>query len=103
MAFESLSDKLQNNSTNNYNNNNANQKQMKTTSGEYNNKLNLNMMFINNMNQMKMSNGFMMPQVGDCNYNLNKDNEGFMNPNMYNQNGSNGYGNMNFYNSYKNM
>ena len=92
------------NSTNNYNNNNnANQKQMKTTSGEYNNKLNLNMMFINNMNQMKMTNGFMMPQVGDCNYNLNKDNEGFMNPNMYNQNGSNGYGNMNFYNSYKNM
>ena len=60
-------------------------------------------MFINNMNQMKMTNGFMMPQVGDCNYNLNKDNEGFMNPNMYNQNGSNGYGNMNFYNSYKNM
>ena len=55
------------NSTNNYNNNNnANQKQMKTTSGEYNNKLNLNMMFINNMNQMKMTNGFMMPQVGDA-------------------------------------
>ena len=87
--------------------NNANQKQMNLNSNDYNsNKLNLNMMFINNMNnmnQMKMSNGYMMPPIGEVNYNLNKDNEGYKNPNMYNQNGNAGFGNMNFYNSYKNI
>ena len=87
--------------------NNANQKQMNLNNNDYNsNKLNLNMMFINNMNnmnQMKMSNGYMMPPIGEVNYNLNKDNEGYKNPNMYNQNGNAGFGNMNFYNSYKNI
>ena len=81
--------------------NNGSQKQININSSDYNNKLNLNMMFINNINQMKMTNGFMMPQVGD--YTLNKDNESYMNPNIYNQNGNNGYGNMNYFNSYKNM
>ena len=87
-------------------NNNANQRQININSNEFNtngNKLNINMMFINNMNQIKMTNGYMMPPVGDINYNLNKDNEGYMNPNMYNQNGNNGFGNMNFYNTFKNM
>ena len=80
--------------------NNANQKQMNLNSNDYNNnnKLNLNMMFINNMNQMKMPNGYMMNPVGDVN------NEAYMNPNMYNQNGNASYGNMNYYNPYnKNM
>ena len=90
------------NKSNSYNSfNNGNQKQININSSDYNNKLNLNMMFINNINQMKMTNGFMMPQVGD--YTLNKDNESYMNPNIYNQNGNNGYGNMNYFNSYKNM
>ena len=87
-------------------NNNANQRQININSNEFNNngnKLNINMMFINNMNQIKITNGYMMPPVGDINYNLNKDNEGYMNPNMYNQNGNNGFGNMNFYNTFKNM
>ena len=87
-------------------NNNANQRQMNINSNEFNNngnKLNINMMFMNNMNQIKMTNGYMMPPVGDINYNLNKDNESYMNPNMYNQNGNSGFGNMNFYNSFKNM
>ena len=92
---------MNNNSFNSFNSyNNGNQKQMNLNSGDYNNKLNINMMFINNINQVKMTNGFMMPQVGD--YNINKDSEGYMNPNMYNQNSSNGFGNMNYYNSYKN-
>ena len=80
--------------------NNANQKQMNLNSNDFNNnnKLNLNMMFINNMNQMKMPNGYMRPPVGDVN------NEAYMNPNMYNQNGNASYGNMNYYNPYnKNM
>lgn len=82
--------------------NNGTQKQMGINSSEYNNnKLNINMMFMNNMNQLKMPNGYMMPQVGDCN--LNKDNEGYMNLNMFNQNGNAGYGNMNYYNSFKNI
>ena len=83
--------------------NNGNQKQMNINSNEFNNnKLNLNMMFINNMNQIKVPNGNMMPQVGE--YNLNKDNEGYINPNMFNnQNGNAGYGNMYFYNTYKNI
>ena len=90
------------NSFNSFNSfNNGNQKQMNLNSNEYNNKLNLNMMFINNMNQVKMTNGFMIPQVGD--YNINKETDGYMNPNMYNQNGSNGFGNMNYYTSYKNI
>ena len=38
-------------------------------------------MFINNMNQVKMTNGFMIPPVSD--YNLNKESESYMNPNMY--------------------
>ena len=87
-------------------NNTANQRQININSNEFNNngnKLNINMMFINNMNQIKITNGYMMPPVGDINYNLNKDNEGYMNPNMYNQNGNNGFGNMNFYNTFKNM
>ena len=87
-------------------NNTANQRQININSNEFNNngnKLNINMMFINNMNQIKMTNGYMMPPVGDINYNLNKDNEGYMNPNMYNQNVNNGFGNMNFYNTFKNM
>lgn len=87
-------------------NNNANQRQVNLNTNEFNNnnnKLNINMMFINNMNQIKMTNGYMMPPVGDINYNLNKDNENYMNSNMYNQNGNTGYGNMNFYNSFNNM
>ena len=89
-----------NNNINNYNNNgnqNANNVDM-------NNNMNLNMMFINNMNPMKIQPGFMIsPQMGDFNYNNCNDNENYMNNNMYNQNPNNGYGNLNFFNGYKNI
>ena len=76
---------------NNSNNNNDNNK-------------NLNMMFLNNMNQIKMNPSFMIhPSVGDFNYNLYNDNDNYMNANIYNQNTNNGFSNMNFYNTYKNM
>lgn len=85
-------------------NNNSNQKPININSGDFNNnnKLNINMIYINNINQINMNNGYMMPSIGD--FNLNKDNnEAYMNPNIYSQNGNNAYGNMNFYNSFKNI
>lgn len=72
----------------NYNNNNDNNKS-------------INMMFLNNMNQMKMNPTFMIP--GDFNYNIYNDNENYMNSNIYNQNSNNGFTNMNFYNTFKNI
>ena len=72
----------------NYNNNNDNNKS-------------INMMFLNNMNQMKMNPTFMIP--GDFNYNIYNDNENCMNSNIYNQNSNNGFTNMNFYNTFKNI
>ena len=85
---------------NNYNNN-GNQN---VNNGDMNNNMNLNMMFINNMNQMKIQPGFMIsPSMGDFNYNICNDNENYMNNNIYNQNQNNGYGNLNFFNGYKNI
>ena len=72
----------------NYNNNSDNNKS-------------INMMFLNNMNQMKMNPTFMIP--GDFNYNIYNDNENCMNSNIYNQNSNNGFTNMNFYNTFKNI
>lgn len=90
-----------NNNINNYNNNNGNQN---ANNGDLNNNMNLNMMFINNMNQMKIHPGFMMsPPMGDFNYNICNDNENYMNNNIYNQNPNNGFGNLNFFNGYKNI
>ena len=66
------------------------------------NNKNINMMFYNNMNQMKM-NYMIPPSVGDYNYNIYSDNENFMNANIYNQNSNNGFNNINFYNTFKNM
>ena len=68
-----------------------------------NNNKNLNMMFINNMNQLKMQPGFMIsPSIGDINYNFYNDTENNMNANIYNQN-QNNFSNMNFYNAYNNI
>ena len=90
-----------NNNINNYNNNNGNQN---VNNGDLNNNMNMNMMFINNMNQMKIHPGFMMsPPMGDFNYNICNDNENYMNNNIYNQNPNNGFGNLNFFNGYKNI
>ena len=89
-----------NNNINIYNNN-GNQN---LNNGDMNNNMNLNMMFINNMNQMKIQPGFMIsPPMGDFNYNICNDNENYMNNNIYNQNPNNGYGNLNFFNGYKNI
>jgi CCR4-NOT transcription complex subunit 9 len=68
---------------------------------EYNNN-NLNLMLLNNINQMQQ--GFMMsPTNSDFNYNIYNDNENYMNHNIYNQNLNNGYGNMNFFNTFNNI
>jgi CCR4-NOT transcription complex subunit 9 len=89
-----------NNNINIYNNN-GNQN---VNNGDMNNNMNLNMMFINNMNQMKIQPGYMIsPSMGDFNYNICNDNENYMNNNIYNQNTNNGYGNLNFFNGYKNI
>ena len=89
-----------NNNINVYNNN-GNQS---ANNGDMNNNMNLNMMFINNMNQMKIQPGFMIsPPMGDFNYNICNDNENYLNNNIYHQNPNNGYGNLNFFNGYKNI
>lgn len=90
-----------NNNLNNFTNGNN---QMNLNNNEINNNMNLNMMLINNMNPMKMQPGYMIsPHPGDFNYNIYNDNENYMNTNIYNQNSSNGFGNLNFYNNYKNV
>jgi len=90
-----------NNNINSYNNN-GNQN---GNNGDVNNNMNLNMMFINNMNQMKIQPGFMIsPPMGDFNYNICNDNDNYMNNNIYNQNSpNNGYANLNFFNGFKNI
>ena len=90
-----------NNNINSYNNN-GNQN---ANNGDVNNNMNLNMMFINNMNQMKIQPGFMIsPPMGDFNYNICNDNDNYMNNNIYNQNSpNNGYANLNFFNDFKNI
>jgi len=90
-----------NNNINSYNNN-GNQN---ANNGDVNNNMNLNMMFINNMNQMKIQPGFMIsPPMGDFNYNICNDNDNYMNNNIYNQNSpNNGYANLNFFNGFKNI
>ena len=89
------------NNINSYNNN-GNQN---ANNGDVNNNMNLNMMFINNMNQMKIQPGFMIsPPMGDFNYNICNDNDNYMNNNIYNQNSpNNGYANLNFFNGFKNI
>ena len=90
---------IKNNNINIYNNGN----QMNLNNKETNNNNNLNMMFANNMNQMKLP-SMMHSQINDYKYNIyNNDNEGFINPNIYNQNTGNGFPNINYYNNYKNM
>ena len=63
---------------------------------------NLNMMFANNINQMKLP-SLMNSQVNDYKYNIYNDNEGFMNSNIFNQNMGNEFANINFFNNYKNI
>ncbi len=85
-----------------YNNNNY---QMNTNNIDYNNNNNnnnLSLMLLNNMNQMQQ--GFMLsPTNGDFNYNIYNDNDNYMNQNIYNQNLNNGFGNMNFFNTFNNI
>ena len=86
---------------NNYNN--GNQMNLNNSDMNMNNNKNINMMFMNNINQMKLQSGFMIsPPVGDFNYNICNDNENYMNSNLYNQHPINGFGNINYYNTYKN-
>ena len=80
--------KTGNNGTNNT------QRQINNNNNEINNKLNLNMMYINNMNQFKINNNYMMPLNERDNYMIN-------NNNIFNQN--NGFGNMNLYGAFKNI
>ena len=91
---------IKNNNINIYNN--GNQINLNNNDMNNNNK-NLNMIFSNNMNQMKLP-SMMHSQINDYKYNIyNNDNEGFINPNIYNQNTGNGFPNINYYNNYKNM
>ena len=91
---------IKNNNINIYNN--GNQINLNNNDMNNNNK-NLNMIFANNMNQMKLP-SMMHSQINDYKYNIyNNDNEGFINPNIYNQNTGNGFPNINYYNNYKNM
>ena len=91
---------IKNNNINIYNN--GNQINLNNNDMKNNNK-NLNMIFANNMNQMKLP-SMMHSQINDYKYNIyNNDNEGFINPNIYNQNTGNGFPNINYYNNYKNM
>jgi CCR4-NOT transcription complex subunit 9 len=86
---------------NNYNN--GNQMNLNNSDMNMNNNKNINMMFMNNINQMKLQSGYMIsPPVGDFNYNICNDNENYMNSNLYNQHPINGFGNINYYNTYKN-
>ena len=86
---------------NNYNN--GNQMNLNNSDMNMNNNKNINMMFMNNINQMKLQSGFMIsPPVGDFNYNICNDNENYMNSNLYNHHPINGFGNINYYNTYKN-
>ena len=66
-----------------------------------NQNLNNNMMMANQINQMKMQQGFMLsPNYADVNFNMyNNGNDNYMNKINYlnNQNSNKGYGNMNFY------
>ena len=91
---------IKNNNINIYNN--GNQINLNNNDMNNNNK-NLNMIFANNMNQMKLP-SMMHSQINDYKYNIyNNDNEGFINPNIYNQNTGNGFPNINYYNNYKNV
>ena len=91
---------IKNNNINIYNN--GNQLNLNNNDMNNNNK-NINMMFANNMNQIKLP-SMMHSQINDYKYNIyNNDNEGFINPNIYNQNTGNGFPNINYYNNYKNM
>ena len=80
--------------------NNINQ-QPKNDGDTSNQNINNNMMLVNQLNQMKMQQGFMIsPNFGDVNYNMyNNGNDNYMNKINYlnNQNSNKGYGNMNFY------
>ena len=66
-----------------------------------NQNINNNMMLANQLNQMKMQQGFMIsPNFQDVNFNMyNNGNDNYMNKINYlnNQNTNKGYGNMNFY------
>ena len=96
--FDNMNNLTNYKNTMNYNNSNNN------SDNNNNSNKNLNMMFLNNMNQMKMNPAFMIPpSVGDFNYNIYNDNDNYMNTNIYNQNTNNGFSNMNFYSKFKNM
>lgn len=69
------------------------------------NNININMMMANQLNQMKMQPRIMIPpNYNEINYNIYNVNDNYMNNINYfnNQNHNNGFGNMNFYNIYKN-
>lgn len=69
------------------------------------NNINTNMMLVNQMNQMKMQQGFMIsPNYTDINFNIYNNNDNYMNSMNYinNVNSNKGFGNIYYYN-YKNI
>ena len=75
------------------------------TNASSNNTINTNNVNNNNLNLMLLNNmqGFMIsPPVGEFNYNIYNDNDNYMNQNIYNQNLNNGFGNMNYFNTFNN-
>ena len=87
-------------------NNNINQ-QLNLNNGDLlnHNNINANIMMANQLNQMKMQQGFMItPNYPDINYNMYNNNDNYMNKINYlnNYTSNNGFGNAYFYNSFKN-
>ena len=68
------------------------------------NNININMMMANQLNQIKMQPRIMVPpNYNEINYNIYNINDNYMNNiNYFNNQNNNGFGNMNFYNMYKN-
>ena len=81
--------------------NNGNQMNLNNNDMNNNNK-NLNKIFTNNINPIKLP-SMMHSSINDFKYTIYNDNEGFMNPSIYNQNIGNGFPNINYYNNYKNI
>lgn len=90
---------IQNNPMNNIKSN-INQQINKNNEDIMNHNINYNIMMTNQLNQMKMQNGFMIsPNFSDVNYNIYNGNDNYMNNINFinNKNTTNGYGNMNYY------
>ena len=104
----SVNNNIQNiNVINNKNLNNNMSQQINLNNGDIlnQNNINANILMANQLNQMKMQQGFMMsPNFTDINYNIYNSNDNYMNKINYmnNFNSNNGFGNVYFYNSFKN-